>query len=281
MKIYRLLTPLFFALALLSSCDVIDKPYEESDDPIVSDSGVVRKVLLEDYTGFLCPNCPDAVTVINQLHKIYKDNLIVIAVHADYFAIPTEDPHFKYNFRTVVGNQWFKQFEISDNPKGLINRLGFPTKQHIFAPAAWAERVSEALKLKADMKIEITSAYSIIDSTITADLNVLYLKGTDRKHKLSVVLVQDSIIDSQIVGGATDTAFVHNHVLRAAFNTPWGEDLNSAAIADSALINKKYILPIKTDVKHPWEAKHLKVVAFVYDTETYEVLQVEEIDVAK
>ncbi len=280
MKIYRFLTLLFFAVVLLNSCDVIDKPYEEKVVPVEIDSAKVRKVLLEDYTGFQCQNCPDAVVVINELHEIYGDKMVVIAVHAGYFSYPTEAP-FTYKFSNEVSEAWFSFFGITNNPIGLINRQAFETKKHKIGTGAWTEKVSAALKLTTNTRINITPAYNAIDSIITANIKVTYNSGTDRKQSLSVVLVQDSIIDAQNVNGKTVTDYVHNHVLRAAFNNTWGEGLNTSAIADSTVIIKKYDLRINKDEVHPWEVKHLKIIAFVYDTETHEVMQVEEVHVTK
>src|SRR5258705_4328893 len=73
------------ALVLFSSCDKVDPPYTQTNSvggPNTSDT-VFRKILIEDYTGFKCGNCPAAAAVLyGQLRPLYGEELISIGVHA-------------------------------------------------------------------------------------------------------------------------------------------------------------------------------------------------------
>ena len=280
MRIYKILTLAIFATFMISSCDVIDKPYEQNDGPIVSDTGVVRKILLEDFTAFRCPNCPAAAVKIKELHNLYGDRVIPVAIHCGSLSFPEGG---KYNFRSTDGKKIDEYFGISAAglPKGMINRTGEPSKQHILNIDEWAGIITDFLPKKADMKIEITPSNDA--ANIGAEINIEYLNDTEGEHQLAVILVQDSIIDFQISGAIEIPDYVHNHVYRAAFNTAWGEKLNpdAPAINKGTKYKKSYSLPIKADAVHPWEPKHLKIIAYVYKADTYEVLQAEEVHVSK
>src|SRR5574344_875002 len=143
MKFLNILKLAFISVlfASLYSCDVIDKPFEESLTPkdTTSTTTHVRKILLEEYTCFQCPICPSVIPVIEALKAVYSDRLVVMAVHAGYFAKPdASSGHYLYDFRTSVGTDWYREFGIESNPMGLINRIGKTTNQHIFAPGSWA-----------------------------------------------------------------------------------------------------------------------------------------------
>src|SRR4051812_45447964 len=70
------------ALVLFSSCNKIDPPFKQTVGGPAS-SGITRKILIEDYTGFKCGNCPAGASILyNQLKPIYGNDLITIAVHA-------------------------------------------------------------------------------------------------------------------------------------------------------------------------------------------------------
>ena len=281
MKIYKLLTLALFAAILTTSCDVIEKPYEQNDGPIVSDTGVVRKILLEDFTAFRCPNCPEATTEIKKLHELYGDRLIPIAIHCGSLAMPQKGTIHTYNFRTAEGKLIDEFFKISSIglPKGMVNRYGHPSEKHVLNLGEWSGIINEYLPTKADLKIEITPSHS--SSTIGANIKLKYLNDTEGGHLLAVALLQDSIIDAQTIGAREVTDYIHNHVYRAAFNTAWGELLNpdATSISKGTEYNKSYSLPIKSDTVHPWIPKHLKIVAYVYKADTYEVLQAEEVHV--
>src|SRR4051812_5513690 len=90
---------LFFALCapflilLIASCDKIEAPYREPV-PVndfcttgIEDSIPHKKVLVEDYTGHLCGNCPAAGIYLNDtLKSVYNHCLVIISVHAGFFA---------------------------------------------------------------------------------------------------------------------------------------------------------------------------------------------------
>lgn len=102
----------FVILLILGACDKIDKPRENTTsligvNYIERDNYAVagfNKVLLEDYTGHTCGNCPRAAEKAEELKTLYKDSLIVIAVHAGSFANPTSS--YPNDYRTNVGTDW-------------------------------------------------------------------------------------------------------------------------------------------------------------------------------
>jgi hypothetical protein len=76
--------------------------------------------------------------------------------------------------------------------------------------------------------------------------------------------------------------YVHNHVLRAAINSTFGDQLSSKAIKTGEKFNKKYTFNIPADNSTPgltyyWRPEKLRVVAIVHDNGgTYNVLQAAE-----
>lgn len=285
MKFLNILKLAFVAVlfASLYSCDVIDKPFEESVTPVDTSSTTthVRKILLEEYTGFQCPNCPSAIPVIEALKAIYSDRLVVMAVHAGYFAKPDASTgHYIYDFRTSVGTDWYREFGIESNPMGLINRIGKTTSQHIFAPGSWAEQIATVAEdNEPEMLINIMPSYTDGAASIGAKVDVEFLQNLEKRYMLSVVLIQDGIIDVQNNGGTVVEGYEHNHVLRGAFNSSWGEAVNSENVSKGEKYSTDLSIAVKDDATHPWEADKLKIIAFVYDADTYEVMQVEEVSV--
>src|SRR5688572_579237 len=113
---------LIFAVITWQACDKVSPPYKET----VAAATGSRKVLVEDYTGHKCGNCPRASTTIYDLKATYGDNLIIMAIHAGQFAttLPAGAPYYTYDFRTPEGNELDTDFGISTagNPNGMVNR---------------------------------------------------------------------------------------------------------------------------------------------------------------
>ena len=58
---------IFSTLLLIISCDIEEGPYIADYDSYVNPE---KKVLIEDYTGHLCPNCPEAGREIKAIQDI-------------------------------------------------------------------------------------------------------------------------------------------------------------------------------------------------------------------
>ena len=111
----------------ITSCEVVDGPYIIDSESYINPD---KKVLIEDFTGHLCPNCPDAARELEAIHDIYGDQIIAIAIHVSKsFARPypaSQAPNFQYDFRTNWGTNWDAFYGISNAglPRGMINRVG-------------------------------------------------------------------------------------------------------------------------------------------------------------
>ena len=159
MKIINKLSFFVLFVLLLQSCDKIEPPYKES---AVDQGGTAtKKVLLEDYTGHLCPNCPTASKKAIDLQQLYEGKLIIMSVHAGYFATPLGSP-FNADFRSEAGNTWDTFFGISaaGNPNGMINRQN-TGGNYIIGDGLWPTTISEIINSDAVATIKISTTYSI------------------------------------------------------------------------------------------------------------------------
>ena len=122
----RYFLPLVF-LIFLSSCDHVENPYPAVSTDLdttlfpgvwseyvanewptfTQNLNTDRNILLEDFTGHLCPNCPNAAREIEAIRTIYEDQIIALAIHVSPdFARPysaNQAPSFQYDFRTEWG----------------------------------------------------------------------------------------------------------------------------------------------------------------------------------
>ncbi len=289
MKKYILI--IFSFIVVFSSCDIIEGPYDEQLD-IDSTSSPVRNILLEDYTGHQCGNCPCAAKEAINLANLYKGRVIVVATHVGFFARTNMSGKFSYDFKTQTGNELDAYFQVDavGLPRGLINRKQYNSSL-VLNPSGWASAVSSLLDTDGDSKvdtlkpavdIEIDQTYNSSSRTVTADINLEYLEAGNSNHHVVLYVVEDSITNWQLFYAQcspTSVAYdeqnyVHRHVLRGSVNGTWGEQVSASTnIPVGTKITKTY-----TKVLDPsWNDKHIYLVAFVHDNVTKEVLQVEEV----
>ena len=259
------------------SCDKVDKPYTEDFGKCGNGnlSIPIRKILLEDYTGHTCGNCPRAAEQTELLIENYCDHIIPISVHVGFFAEPYPSGKYTYDFRTEVGNFYDNNFGNSSAglPNGLVNRTEY-NGSRILSYDAWASAIEILLQKAPTVDISIENNYQTDIEKYTSTINIDFLSSHQTKLNLSVLVVEDSVINWQKDYDHTDTDienYVHRHVLREAINSNEGETIVEQTIAQGKTISKKFELSLKQE----WVLKNSAIVAFIYNYETKEVLQAE------
>ena len=260
-----------------NSCDVIEEPFIQ--EIIVEEcTQKCKKILLEDYTGHTCGNCPRAAEKATELKEVYGEFVIPIAVHVGYFAEPySTGDKYQTDFRTDAGNNWNQHFGNSSagNPNGMINRIEFPSS-HIFQYTQWEEKIVEQLEEDPIVGLQIKSSYDSLLNLICIDVQTKILSSLSNEINITVVLLENKIISKQTDYAAENDYiedYEHKHVLRKGLNGAWGEPIGDGLHTVGQLYTHRFCVDKKSD----WNASNLTVVAYVSNPETYEVLQAEEI----
>jgi len=294
----------FLAGLFLASCDKIEEDHylkeipNNSDQPKPSNTGqntldttgqnspdttvqknLYRKVLIIDFTGHKCGNCPKGHRMITSLEGTYHDAVVPVAIHCtSTYASPDPGTAYATDFRTVEGEYLCTYMDLEGLPSGLINTM-LPASISS-APTEWATQFARYVNVEPELSIEVEP--SIANGTATANVKVTAETACSRKLSLVVYVVEDGI-----VGGQKDYEsnppdienYVHNHVLRMSFNGALGENIkdNTDAMTQDAMIEKSYSKAFNSD----WNIANCKVVAFVYDSDTKEVLQAEMVNISE
>lgn len=259
----------FVALTLFAtSCDVIDSseytlPYESPEEQSM--------VLLEEYTGMRCVNCPAASRQAQVLAETYGEKLIVVSIHAGSFAVPSGI--FLPDLRTPAGNDYFSWFGFAGTPSGAVNRANYRESLSV-DPASWASVVSTELQRKAFLDMEVTVDFQDEKDSYRVRTQITPKAGTPSLNELTLTLwlVEDSIVTPQIIPGGIEPEYIQRHVLRGALNGTWGELL---PMAESCVMEHEYTLP------EAYAIEHCSVVAFVSLASSRRVLQSAKVSLAK
>ncbi len=275
-------------LFFFNSCDIIEAPYTEGTpvdtvlcppQDFVANTTHVRKVLVEDYTGHRCGECPRAAEIASSLINTYDEQVVVVAVHVGGFAEPQNfvDSSYAADYRTTVGNELNSFFgnDASGLPNGMVNRKpqsGSP----ILSYNSWTSVVTSELALAPQADIYIKPQYDEDNATACADVKVEFLSDLSGEYKLCVFLTEDSIISWQkdySLNPSNVPDYVHRHMLCASFNGTWGELVGATPISNGSSDIKRYSLALNS----AWKADHLHVVAFVYNASSNEIIQAQEV----
>ena len=280
--------PIIVIIIGFASCDKIDKPYrnvekpppfacDEPSFPLITASDVIQKYLLEDYTGHKCNNCPKAHAAAAIIKSNLKDTLIMVAIHAQGFAKPDESPlgdcsaTYSADYRTEAGEMYSSSagFNVIYYPSGMINRIG---QKKWTSPAQWGLCFDTLTRKAPTIGLQIIADYNTEHNSACVFVNTTLFSNTSANLRLCILLTEDKIISPQKDGSGNICDYEHNHVLRKAVNHPWGDYLSLSSDGESLI--KSYSFSFD---KTPWKKENCHLVAFVYDDNTKEIIQVEEI----
>lgn len=265
---------IFFGLwgvtaALLAGCDTVDIEDRFIEMPPVVDTSS-RTVLLEEFTGQLCSNCPDAHAVASQLSQQYGDKFIVVSIHGGGFGMSEEYTSFASDFvglATAEGMDYHNTLGISSWPAGIINR-----NSGILTSDAWSATVRKSYETPATLGI-IADA-SVSDGNI--EVEVTLVPSADIASPNLNVWVTESHIDAfQQHGAQYLTSYDHNHVFRKSA-TPMPDGMTIQSLKSGEHSGPyKFTIPVVDNDHAKWNVSNLSVVVFV-DTKSGGVLQATE-----
>ena len=272
MKLKNIFALSLFA-ATFAACASIDEderfigPLETPDDDTTSvDTTIIIKknILIEDFTGQRCINCPNASKTIHQLQEVYgNDRIIAVALHGGLMSLPAPA-----GLATTESQEYNTKWNVDSWPKGMINRQGGLQEY-----TSWSAKVMEDLKKKStvDMKME-NNSYNAESRTLSVNVDLTATESTN--GSLQVWLIESGIIGYQIMpDGTNNMTYEHNHVFRTSVNGTWGEEV---ALVKDEKLTKQYVYTIE---EAAWKPENMAVVAFVAN-ETG-VLQVIETPIVK
>ena len=258
---------LFFALLLLlTACSQIA---EDERLIYVKQPEVARRVLIEDFTGQRCVNCPMATEETEQLRKQYgHENVIVVGIHSGPLGF--KGSATLVGLATDEGDDYYSHWGVEYQPQGMVDREG-----GLLNYTAWSARVYEDIQKTSPVDIRQQCDYDAGTGEVVTTTTVTSLTGAVNA-KLQLWVVEDSITAMQLryqevgvpsSGQVTDRNYVHHHVFRQSVNGHWGEDIR---IDEGRQQNVVCRFTVAAD----WNPLQLWVVAFVYDATG--VLQVTE-----
>ncbi len=273
MKIFK---PFLFIFSLIfigvfSACDKVEEPYTEIK-PAGGDT-TKRMVIIEDYTGHKCVNCPGAALIAHSLEEIYEGQVMVMAIHATFFASPDQTGQFTANYTTEAGNTWSNHYGIESAPYGLINRRFFTGDHTYINPKYWGNAVEKFVELPKLAMMSICNTYNQSSRILNTKIDTKFLEQIPGTINLTVCILQDSIISPQknndpLVGPVPVIEnYVYMGMLRGTISSIWGDMLSSSTGKD-AIVSKMY----SYHLNEAWVAEHCTVIAFISDAATNEIL---------
>ncbi len=249
---------LLFILVLVS-CDEqrrIIEPFIPSGD---------RVVLLEEFTGKGCTNCPKGSREIENLLVTNPNNLIAVSIHAGFFANPLQFNLGQYDLRAPQSQELLELLgPIDGYPSGVVNRTAVNGSIQLSANQ-WASAITQQLQTAPAVELSISKTYDANTRELNVTVSGIAKQSVSGDLRLSVMLTESGIIDAQDdqeAGGIVPN-YVHNHVLRnmltPASGTPVFSSLNTG---------QSFSQSYTTTIDIGWNSVNMEIIAFISNVQS-------------
>lgn len=244
----------------------------ETDDFTAVTPSYTTKILVEDYTGAWCGYCPRLWWKLEDAID-QNANIIPAAIH--------DDTPMKYEYADSMEST----FGVSGFPTGKVNRIN-----------TWDESQSQL----NDMQSELVGLGLGINSTRTGnDLEITVKVGFDLTYteelKLVLYVLEDGLHYDQVNYYNDDSStpvyqmgdpipnFEYNYVVRKAFTDVYGDVIPSSDTEAGDIYSRTFnvAIPIGTGPSNVHNPDNIHLVAFVVDSATKEVINVQKADIGE
>jgi hypothetical protein len=280
--------PLLLAVALLlavSACrevgpDINLKNNENAiEDTTYVESPVqtaeLRNVLIEEFTGVRCPNCPQGHVIIANIKAANPGRIASLSLHP-INSLGAPYPFSPLDFRSQDAQDLFDYLgQIGLEPAAGINRKLFAGESKILLDKSkWTARVNDELSVPVPVNIVLQSTYDSVLREVTIVTELHYTQASSEQHKLTIALTESNLTTPQLDGAVIDTFYTHKDIVRAFVTSKTG-DLLTATIEPGRVIRKVF----KKSIDAAWKPEDMYVVAYVHEfANSKQVLQSKEVD---
>lgn len=270
MKLRKILSALLFVPFVFASCENYDEDErlklieggETTDSTPITKEQSELTLLLEEFTAWNCPNCPQGTAVLNTIKDTYGEKVVITAIHQGSLAKPKGE--MTLDLRTAYGEELGK--EIKSWPTLWINRDVFPSGRgewetalaDYFATATHYLNISLGSKIDANGNVVVSTEIEALEEISSNLVITLYMTENDIEGKQND---NSNIID-----------YSFQHVLRA--NPLVNYPLTVSALKQGDKIQKSYLLKPAAGVNK----SNCHVVVMVADATSGKVLQANEIE---
>jgi thiol-disulfide isomerase/thioredoxin len=213
---------------------------------INANAQVQREVVIEEFTGTWCPNCPDGHNILKQIESANPNVVHVVGMHnADAFTIPYE---------VAIENA----FNVAGFPRAAIDRATYSLgNAFVMSRSHWTGATAARLNITSPVEMNIDPSYDKQTRTLTVNVDYTFKADVNEETRLTCVLLEDSIIANQSGGSAN---YIHFDVCRALLSADnWGDANHPSTVAANATYNKTYSYVVPAAINE----KNMRIVAFI------------------
>jgi len=185
-----------------------------------------KNVILEDFTGINCPNCPSGHAIAQAIYDAHPDDVVLVNIHTGGYANPSGN---QPDYRTQWGSAIAGQTDLQGYPAGTVNRHLFPGWSQpggsgtAMSRSRWTGAANQMLAEPSYLNVGVEATIVTSTRQLVVYVEVYYTDDSPAgMNYLNVAIMQNNIVGYQSGGGAN---YNHMHMLRHLLTGQWGVEI--------------------------------------------------------
>lgn len=236
----------------------------EEIPPQITPCQTSRVVLVEEFTGIDCVNCPAGSEKLETLSSKNPGKIIVVGIHAGYFATD----HNGFDLRCPDGENLESLYlgPVSGYPASSINRKVFEGESDVVADLSeWAGYIGSELCDRPIAELSLTNTYDNATrmASVTVDVtpSAFFLGLLEEDLAISIMITESNIVGYQKTPAGSDPAYVHKHVLRDVLTDNYTGDI---LISKGNTLTAQQKVIADYEIPAGWDPDNCHAVAFIH-----------------
>jgi thiol-disulfide isomerase/thioredoxin len=236
----------------------------EEIPPEITPCQTSRVVLVEEFTGIDCVNCPAGSEKLETLSRQNPGKIIVVGIHAGFFATD----HSGFDLRCPDGENLESLYlgPVSGYPASSINRKVFEGESDVIADLTeWAGYIGSEICNRPIAELSLTNTYDAATrmASVTVDMtpSTFFTDAIDEDLAISVMITESNIVGYQKTPAGSVTSYVHKHVLRDVITDSYTGDV---LITRGNVLTAQQKVIVDYLIPPGWDPDNCHAVAFIH-----------------
>lgn len=242
-----------------------------------------HNVLIEEYTGQSCSNCPAAHAQLEQLETDNPGRINVIGMYVYGIQQSVPPAGHQYDFRDSTAWDIANTVYLGVNqlPSGGVDRVNVGGSIRL-DKNIWNSNANTRKAITDSLNLAVESSYNSTTGMATVTATITYTQAVSSPHNLSIVMVEDSMVDPQeypifdpTFPDGVDPVYLYKNVFRGMISSaPFGDPVLATIPAKEKgrVYRRTYTYKPKT-LTPAIKPEHCRVIAFVNSTSNTEIMQ--------
>jgi len=232
----------------------------------VSTDSQDKNVILEEFTGVNCPNCPQGHVVANQILEDHPGRAWVVGFHpfnSNYTTPGAGQPDFR---RHHADSLYMTPYCGSSRfmPSAFINRRVY-NNERIQSRTVWANYTNQFLAEASPVNVGLATSYDETTKQLDILVEIYYTDDMTDLNTLNVLFSESGMVAYQSGGSAN---YIHKHVFRETFTAQWGDPI-SQQTTQGTFIQNTFTFDNSAE---EYDMAECEVLAYVVNSATTEII---------